>query len=139
MMEEEFYSTIKLTSGEELISKVCYLPEENSLLLDRPLLVEKHIQKKHGKQVEGFILKEWILSTYETMLVIKMESVITLTEADDSIKEFYINNLHRIKHIDGGTYDDPIRISPENFSKRMGYLGSIQKTKKLLEEIYKKS
>ena len=45
MMEEEFYSTIKLTSGEELISKVCYLPEEDSLLLDNPMLVEKHIQK----------------------------------------------------------------------------------------------
>ncbi len=139
MMEEEFYSTIKLVSGEELISKVCYLPEEHSLLLDRPFLVEKHIQKKHGKQIEGFILKEWILSTYETMLVIKMESVITLTEADTSIKEFYISNLDRVKSIDGGSYDDHIRISPQNFSKRMGYLGSIQKTKHLLEEIYKRS
>ena len=30
-MEEEFYATIKLVSGEELVSKVCYLTEEDKL------------------------------------------------------------------------------------------------------------
>jgi len=138
MMEEEFYSTIKLTSGEEIISKVCYLPEEDSLLLDNPMLVEKHIQKKQGKLVEGFVLKEWITSTYEDMLVIRMEHVITMTEAEDNVAEFYVNNV--TKNYDMGTYDeDPIKVNPNNFSKRMGYLGSIQKTKKILEDIYKKS
>ena len=137
-MEEEFYSTIKLTSGEEIISKVCYLPEEDSLLLDNPMLVEKHVQKKQGRLVEGFVLKEWITSTYEDMLVIRMEHVITMTEAEDNIVEFYVNNV--TKNYDMGTYDeDPIKVNPNNFSKRMGYLGSIQKTKEILEGIYKKS
>ena len=29
-MEEEFYATIKLVTGEELVSKVCYMPDEDS-------------------------------------------------------------------------------------------------------------
>ncbi len=39
-MEEEFFSTIKLTTGEEIVAKVCYLEEENQLLLENPKEVE---------------------------------------------------------------------------------------------------
>jgi hypothetical protein len=45
MMEEEFFSTIKLSSGEEIVAKVCYLPDEDSLLVENPMLVEKLSQK----------------------------------------------------------------------------------------------
>jgi len=130
-MEEEFYSTIKLTSGEELVAKVCFLPEENSVLLHNPMLVEKMVQKKKGKQVSGFILKEWITSTYDDMFVIPREQIITMSELDDEIKNFYINGLT----------EDPetIDIKPEKFSKRMGYLGSVKEAKNFLENIYKKS
>ena len=70
-MEEEFYATIKLVSGEEIVSKVCYMTDEDSLLLDKPLLVDKVSQKKSGKIVEGFALREWIASTYDDMLLLQ--------------------------------------------------------------------
>ncbi len=137
MMEDEFYSTIKLTSGEEIIAKVSYLPDENSLLIDQPLLVEKMSQKKNGRSVQGFILKEWINSTYDTMFVIRMEQVITMTELDHKIQKFYLSNLNPDEYDD---YDESnVDIKPNKFSKRMGYLGSVKETKKFLEEIYKKS
>ena len=140
MMEEEFFSTIKLTSGEEIIAKVCYLPDEHSLLVENPLLVEKLTQKKNGKPVEGFILKDWIHSTYDSMFVIKMEQVITMTELDKRIEIFYLNNLNDDpKEESLSESDDPISIKPNKFSKQMGYLGSVKETKKYLEEIYKKS
>ena len=50
-MEEEFYSTIKLSTGEELVAKVCYLPEEDSLLVEKPMVVETHVSKKNGKRM----------------------------------------------------------------------------------------
>lgn len=137
MMEKEFYSTIKLTSGEEIIAKVCYLPEENSLLIDKPMLVEKMIQKKNNKTVHGFVLKEWINSTYDSMFIIKMEQVITMTELDKKIEKFYLSNINED---DDDNYEETkIDIKPKNFSKRMGYLGSVKETKQFLEEIYKKS
>ncbi len=137
MMEEEFYSTLKLTSGEELIAKVCYLPEEDSILVEHPMLVEKLSQKKNGNTVQGFVLKEWINSTYETLFVIRMEQVVTMSQLDKKIEVFYLNNLS-----DGNQeydLDDSVVIKPKNFSKRMGYLGSVKETKKFLENIYKKS
>lgn len=132
-MEEEFYSTIKLTSGEEIVAKVCFLTEENSLLIDHPMLVEKITQKKHGKSMSGFILREWINSTYDSMFVIKMEQVITMTELDKNIESFYLNILNQQEQ--GNSID----IKPKNFSKRMGYLGSVNETKKYLEDIFKRS
>jgi hypothetical protein len=137
MMEEEFYSTIKLISGEEIIAKVCYLPEEDSLLLESPMIVEKLLQKRSGKSVEGFILKDWLHSTYDSIFVIKMKQVITMTELDKRIESFYLNNLKGTTLEE--SIDDSINIKPNKFSKQMGYLGSVKETKEFLEEIYKRS
>jgi hypothetical protein len=137
MMEEEFFSTIKLTSGEEIIAKVCYLPNENSLLVENPMLVEKLTKKQRSNSGGGFVLKEWINSTYDTLFIIKMEQIITMTELDKKIKVFYLNNLNPslIKE----SNQDSIGIKPKEFSKQMGYLGSVKETKQFLEDIYKKS
>ncbi len=134
-MEEEFFSTLKLTSGEEIIAKVCYLPDEDSLLVENPMLVEKLTQKKNGRSIQGFVLKDWIHSTYDSLFVIKMEQVITMTELDKKIESFYLSNLNDTDD----SSEDGIDIKPNKFSKQMGYLGSVKETKRFLEEIYKKS
>lgn len=128
-MEEEFYSTIKLSSGEEIIAKVCYLPEENSILVENPKLVDCKTVNKNGKSVNGFVLKDWINSTYENMFIIKMDQIITMSELDKRIEEYYINNINN-------NYDDSFNIKPKSFSSRMGYLGSVKSTKEYLENIF---
>ena len=137
MMEDEFYSSIKLTSGEELIAKVSYLPDEDCLLVENPKVVEKLSKRKNNKQVEGFILHDWLQSTYDNLFVIKMRDVITMTELDEKIELFYLSH---IKHYATSNEDEAsISIKANNFSKEMGYLGSVTKVKKFLEDIYKKS
>ena len=76
-MEEEFYATVKLISGEELVAKVCYLPDEDKLILERPLEVENAKQRKGQLEVTGFALKEWISATFDTMFVIKRDHIMT--------------------------------------------------------------
>lgn len=86
--------------------------------------------------VEGFILKEWIASTYDTMFVINMEQIITVTEMDKKIEVFYLKNLNE----DMDDEDDmSIDVKPKSFSRQMGYLGSVSDTKKYLEDIFNKS
>ena len=121
-MEEEFYSTIKLSTGEELVAKVCYLPEEDSLLVEKPMLVEALTQKKNGKRVEGFILKEWIRSSYDDMFVVKMEQIVTMSELDEKIKRFYLGNLDK-------DYQDENKIKPKKL-KNNGYVGSVEEVKR---------
>ena len=132
-MDEDFYATIKLTSGEEIIGKVCYLPDEDKVLIDRPLLVEVAKTKKGNVEVSGFSLKEWINATFENMFIIDKSSVITMSELEDKIADFYITTCKRIdagKSGGNGGYKLP---------RSSGYLGSIARTKNTLEDIYKKS
>lgn len=147
-MEEEFYSTIKLSSGEELVAKICYLPDEDSILVENPMVVEPMNQKKGKQNIEGFVLREWIHATYEDVFIIRMNQIITLSELDDNIKEFYLNIVEeKSKHpkarkeekIDMGKYSDSkARQNIKDLSEK-GYLGSVEYTKKILEEIFKKS
>ena len=131
-MEEEFYSSIKLRSGEEILAKVSYLKEEDSLLIEKPLLVETHIQKKNGRRVDGFILKEWMRATYEDMFIIRMEQVITMTELDEKIKNFYLGNL------DEDNFNGNTNIKPSKL-KNNAYIGSVEEVKKNLESLFKRS
>lgn len=130
-MEEEFYATIKLSSGEEIVSKVCYMTDEDSLILDNPFLVEKVVQKRLGKTVEGFSLKEWISSSYDDMFIIEMNNVVTISELDERILAYYIMSLNK--------FDSDEEPTNNSLSKEMGYLGSVEDTKKKLETLFNKS
>tara|TARA_B100002019_G_scaffold34956_1_gene29059 strand:+ start:3714 stop:4097 length:384 start_codon:yes stop_codon:yes gene_type:complete len=127
-MEEEFYATIKLTSNEEIIAKVCYLTDEECLLVEKPLLVTRANQKRNGRLVEGFSLSDWVMSSYEELYIIKMSQVVTLTELDDKILGFYERHL-----------SDEQDSSVSKMSKEMGYLGNVNDQKKKLEELFNKS
>ena len=132
-MEEEFYATLKLISGEEVVAKVCYLPEEDKLILDRPLMVETAKQKKGQIEITGFALKEWISATFDEMFIIKRDHIMTMTELDETIEEFY---LKTVKKLEGAK---SLAGRGNKLPRRAGYLGSINEMKKSLEDIYKKS
>ena len=67
------------------------------------------------------------------MFIIDKSSVITMSELEDKIADFYITTCKRIdagKNGGNGGY---------KLSRSSGYLGSIARTKNTLENIYKKS
>mgnify|MGYP002697873425 CR=1 FL=1 len=130
-MEDEFYSTIKLVTGEEIVAKVCYMEEEHSLLLENPKKVTEIKQRKNGETVEGFVLVDWIHSTYENMFVLPMERVLTMSELDKRIERYYLSI------VDGNNEEDIGKVKPSKLNQRMGYLGSVKEMKKTLEKIYK--
>ena len=132
-MEEEFYATLKLVSGEEVVAKVCYFPEEDKIMLDRPLAVENAKQKKDHMEVTGFALKEWISATFDDMFIIKRDHVITMTEVEGELVEFYEKTLGRLES------GKSLAGRGNKLPRRAGYLGSIKEMKKSLEDIYKKS
>jgi len=130
-MEEEFYATLKLISGEEIVAKVCYLPDEDKLILDKPLQVESAKQKKGKIEISGFMLKEWISATFDDMFIINKDHILTMSELDTNIQKFYEKTLNKIN----SNGEDNVN----KLSRKSGYLGSIKEVKKSLEDIYKKS
>ena len=136
-MEPDFIATIKLTTGEELISKVSYMPDDDSLVLENPMSVTRIDQQKKNIRINGFALTEWIHSTFDHMFVLPKQHVHTMTEIEDKkISEFYTESVRRhtteINHF-RESYD------PQSFTREMGHLGSVKNTKRFLEDLYKRS
>ncbi len=88
-MDEEFLATLKLMTGEEIVAKVCYLEDEDKVLLENPLQVECAKQRKGQLEVSGFSFKEWISATFDNMFIIKRDHIMTMTEVDGQIQELY--------------------------------------------------
>ena len=132
-MEEEFYATVKLLSGEELVSKICYLPEEDKIILERPLEVENAKQRKGSLEVSGFALREWVSATFDTMFVIKRDHILTMVEIEGEIVDFYEKTLLRLES------GKSLAGRGNKLPRTSGYVGSVKEMKKTLEDIYKRS
>jgi len=132
-MDEEFYATIKLTTGEEVVAKVVYLEDEDKVLLENPLQVLSAKQRKGQLEVSGFSFNEWISASFDNMFIIKRDHIITMTEIDPLIQDFYEKTLQRLengKNLTGRAGKLP---------RGSGYLGSVTDMKKSLENIFNKS
>ena len=74
--EEEFIGTLKLISSDEIISTVCYLPDEDKVLLQSPLQVETARTRKGNLEGAGFSLKEWVAASFDDMYIIYRNHII---------------------------------------------------------------
>ena len=129
-MEEDFYASIKLKTGEEIFARVLPSDEEGkiSLIVTNPIIVENY---KGRGGIQGYKIEPWMKTTTEDMFLIKMEDVITITENDDiemiMLHQSYVRKISDLKQ-------DKISIS-----RKMGYLANVNDAKELLEKIYKNS
>ena len=136
-MEPDFIATIKLITGEELISKVSYMPDDDSLVLENPMTVMQIDQQKKNLRIAGFALTEWIHSTFDHMFILPKQHVLTMTEIEDkNIQNFYMNTV-QTHIVDLNAFKDSQQSM--QFTREMGHIGSVQNTKKLLEDLYKRS
>ena len=71
MMEEDFYATVKLKSGEEIFAKVGYSEEEDRtfLLLDNPITIERI----KTRSTSGYKVEPWIKTSKDELFVINIE------------------------------------------------------------------
>ena len=130
-MEEDFIATIKLTTGEELISKVSYMPDDDSLVLEHPMEVSKVDDTRKNIRVAGFALSEWIHSTFDHMFILPKKHVLTMTEVEDpNIKNFYTVSVQR-QEIELTQFKEA--ANPKQVTRDMGNLGSVNKTNQALE------
>ena len=130
-MEEEFYASIKLMSGEEIVAKVSYDADEEVLIVENPRLVNV-VEMKRGKSaVKGFTFETLIAATYDEMFIIKKDHIITITELDSKIQKFYERSLSKENGTDESTKVD--------IKEQRGYLSSIKEARRSLEDIFNRS
>ena len=126
-IEDDFYATIKLNSGEEVFSKVAASEEEDRtmLILHTPVTVSE-IKNKGG--LVGYKVEPWLKTTREDMFIINMDNVLTLSESSDMemimMYQHYLRDAHRSN-------------KEQKLNRRMGYISNVRDAKENLEKMFK--
>ncbi len=97
MDKTEFLAAIKLVSGEELLSMVTSVHDENGdyLIIENPIEVEEVIlpNKQAGAKVQP-----WMKFSREEQFVVPKEHVITIVEVAEEVEVFYHMSLRKLNN-----------------------------------------
>ena len=132
-MEDEFYASLKLITGEEVVSKVVYLADEDKVMLENPLQVDPAKQRKGALEISGFSFREWVCATFDKMFILNRNHIITMSEIEGPIVDFYKETLKRMEN------GKSLTGKGDKLPRGSGYLGSVTDMKKSLENIFNKS
>ena len=127
-IEDDFYATIKLKSGEEVFARVAASEEEDRtmLIVHTPVTVSE-IKNKSG--LVGYKVEPWLKTTRDDMFLIDMNNVITLSESNDMemivMYQHFLRDAQREMH------------HQHKLNRRMGYISNVRDAKENLEKIFK--
>ena len=129
-IEEDFYATIKLKTGEEIFAKIAASEEEDRtmLIISSPIVVS---EIKNRSRTVGYKVEPWLKTTKDDMFIINLSDVLTLSESSDiemiMMYQSYVRQSSREEN------DQP------RMSRRMGYVSNVTDAKEILEKIFKLS
>ena len=130
MIEEDFYCTLKLKTGEEIFAKVA-ASEENDrtmLIVSNPIVVS---EIKNRSKTVGYKIEPWLKTTTEDMFIINLQDVLTLSESSDiemiMMYQSYVRQSGKEKN------------NEARITRRMGYISNVNDAKEILEKIFKLS
>ena len=129
MMKEEFHGVIKLITGEEIFALISIeqTDEDPIIMLQSPVIM-KMLSNGTGQYVK---IKPWLELPEEDLYLIKPDKIVTMSEVkDQQVIHFYERYLN----------DDQIEIvfdGQVNLSDQIGYISTVEQSRKLLEELYK--
>ena len=129
-IEDDFYATVKLKTGEEIFAKVAASEEEDKtfLLVTNPIIIG---EIKLRGNVVGYKVEPWLKTTTEDLFVINLEDILTMSESSDIEMISIYQNYVRESGNQG-------RNKPK-ISREMGYIANVNDAKELLEKLYKSS
>lgn len=132
-MQDNFFATLKLITGEEILAEVCP-SEENDvdfLIVQSPILISETMQidQQKGVAVSGLVPRKWLLYSNDDVTIIYKTHVISLSELDKFGTEFYQKALIAAR------LSSPIKRKVDS-KDNVGYVGNIKDHRELLEKMY---
>ena len=125
---DEFVATIKLVTGEEILSKVVITndQQEETIVLDNPLICQE--VRSYGANIPmGYKFEPWIKMSDEDVFIVHMTSIITMSEIKDK------NVVKTYAEIVEKGFD---RKDPE-LTREMGSIGTVKDCRDMIEKLYK--
>jgi len=124
---DEFLASIKLVSGEEILSKVVIDSEDSQkIIIDNPVVCEE-VRSPGANIPMGYKFEPWMKLSDEECFILNLDKVITLSEIKD---ELVLNTYHQI--ISSG-----FKRTHPDLNRDMGYINSVEKSRSIIEKLYK--
>ena len=125
---DEFIATVKLCSGEEILTKVIvdYTSEVEQIIIDNPVICQE-VRTPGANVPLGYKFEPWIKMSEEDVFVLALDKVITLSEIKDDLVIKTYNNI-----IEGG-----FKRQHPDLDRTMGYINNVDSARKIIEKLYK--
>ena len=125
---DEFVATVKLVSGEEILTKVIvdYSSEEEQIIIDNPVVCQE-VRTPGANVPMGYKFEPWIKMTEEDVFVLNLDKIITLSEIKDDLVIKTYENI-----IEGG-----FKRQHPDLDRSMGYINDVDSARKIIEKLYK--
>ena len=125
---DEFIATVKLCSGEEILTKVIvdYSSEEEQIIIDNPVVCSE-VRTPGANVPMGYKFEPWIKMTEEDVFVLNLDKIITLSEIKDDLVIKTYENI-----IEGG-----FKRQHPDLDRSMGYINDVDSARKIIEKLYK--
>jgi hypothetical protein len=135
-MNDKFFATIKLMTGEEIVAFVEV--HDEGLIVNNPLLLEDMsiLEVFEDVKSSGLKLSKWIKSTTDNFFFIKDAKIITINELIEPGLSHYKKAVNEISNREKEFSKKIKRRSTQK--KYKGYRASVKDARIFFEEIFKK-
>ena len=136
MSETPFFSTMKLVTGEEVLSEV--MPQEENgtdfFILSNPIVIsESHqVDAEKGIVMSGLVPRKWMMYANEDLTIVYKQHVVSISEMDKFGTDFYKKALIAAK------CSSPIKKKVES-KKNTGFIGKVEQLRKKLQKDFDNS
>ena len=129
-MGDEFYSVIKLISGEEIFALVSIDETDDEkdpiIILQNPLVMNM-VNSQKGRR--------WIELSSEDIFLMRFDRILTMSESkDEKLIAIYENYIEDGEEEMIDIYKSSGKVKLTN---KMGYVSSVEDARKVFEELYK--
>ena len=134
-MGDEFYSVIKLISGEEIFALVS-IDENNGdgdpiIILQNPLVMNM-VNSQKGSFIK---VRRWIELSSEDIFMMRFDRILTMSECkDEKLIAIYDNYIEDNEEDLIDIYRSSGKVKP---TSNMGYVSSVEDARKKFEELFK--
>ena len=123
---DEFLASIKLVSGEEILSKVVIDSEDSQkIMVDNPVICQE-VRSPGANIPMGYKFEPWMKLTDEECFILNLDKVITLSEIND---EMVLDTYHQIVR-------NGFKRTHPDLNREMGYINSVEKSRNIIEKLY---
>ena len=134
-MGEEFYSVIKLISGEEIFALVSIDDNQGDgdpiIILQNPLVMNM-VNSQKGSFIK---VKRWIELASEDIFMMRFDRILTMSECkDEKLIAIYDNYIEDNEEDLIDIYRSSGKVKP---TSSMGYVSSVEDARKKFEELFK--